>query len=762
MAGYGSARGLMAGACALALSACGGGGGGGGVQSTPAPALPPPVATPSPTPPPPAFDTAEYQRSTGLALANALPAYQAGGSGAGVTVAVIDSGVAAANAEFAGRLSPASTDVVGTRGVGDESGHGTAVSSVLLGARNDVGTHGVAFGATLLALRTDSIGSCTGAQGECSHSDNAIARALDIAVQQGARVANLSLGGDAPNTALRLAMQRATAAGMVLVISAGNDGAAQPDPFAAIATDSVIARNQIIIAGAYDAGRVIAEFSNRAGAASGFYLTALGSRVRAIDETGTSFLYSGTSFSAPHIAGATALLAQAFPNLTGAQIAQILFDSADDLGAAGTDAIYGRGGLNIGRAFAPRGGAALAGTAFSLTGGAALATLSPAMGDAVQRGLSAVMLDGFGRAYGIDLGSGIGVTAPSAMLGPILNQPVRGAGLAQGDAAFGLSLAAGRAGPGDADPAAYPGGRPDAGFARPLAGFVAGRISRRTALAAGFGQSGAALAARLDGHAEQGLLMARAPGDALGFDRRIASALGVSHRLAGLGLSLVAEQGDALRALPGDPRRPLDRAGYALVGLGAGRALGPVAFDARLSVMREAGSVLGGRFGAAFGGGGARTVFGDVGARWSPGPGWSLGAAARLGWTRMDGGGLVAEGAAFGSTAFALDLARTGLFAAGDRLALRVAQPLRVGLAGAGGIAVRLPTGYDYADGSTRFDWRRLNLTPDGREIAVEAGYAGRALGGSFGANLFWRRDPGHFVALGDDMGLVMRWQTGF
>mgnify|MGYP002780913034 CR=1 FL=1 len=254
-------------AAVIVLAGCGGGGGGGGaIQSTP---VPPPTAAPAPTPapaaaPPVVFETEEYRRSVGLAASNVLPAYRAGASGAGVTVAVIDSGIAQDNPEFAGRIAAASTDLVAGRGIADEGGHGTAVSSVLLGARNGSGTHGVAYGATLLALRTDTPGTCTGAAGDCTHNDGAIARALDIAVAQNARVANLSLGGSAPTPQLRAAMQRATAAGMVLVISAGNDSNPNPDGFALVATDLAIARNQIIIAGAIDADRALAEFSNRA------------------------------------------------------------------------------------------------------------------------------------------------------------------------------------------------------------------------------------------------------------------------------------------------------------------------------------------------------------------------------------------------------------------------------------------------------------------------------------------------------------------
>ena len=123
----------------MALAVLSGCGGGGGVSSAPPPApaptpTPVPTPTPTPTPPPVNFRPAEYTRSAGLELANAVPAYQAGATGAGVTAAVVDSGVNPNSPEFAGRISPASQDVAGTRGLGDDSGHGTAVSAVLLAA----------------------------------------------------------------------------------------------------------------------------------------------------------------------------------------------------------------------------------------------------------------------------------------------------------------------------------------------------------------------------------------------------------------------------------------------------------------------------------------------------------------------------------------------------------------------------------------------------------------------------------------------------
>jgi hypothetical protein len=741
----------------LALAGCGGGGG--TVNPLPPPPtptptpVPTPTPTPTPTPPPVNFRTPEYVRSNGLELANAIPAYQAGATGAGITAAVIDSGVNPNSPEFAGRLSPASQDVAASRGLGDDSGHGTAVSAVLLAAKNDSEIHGMAFGATLLALRTDTAGSCAT---DCTHSDSAIARALDIAVAQGARVANISLGGEAANLTLRNAIDRATAAGMVIVISAGNDSAANPTDLAQVAAEG-IARGQVIVVGAHDANRNIAGFSNRAGITANTYLTALGVGVRSFDQTGQAFLYDGTSFSAPYVAGAAALLAQAFPNLTGAEIVQLLFDSADDLGAAGVDPVYGRGGLDVGRAFAPRGATELAGSKVAVDLAGANATLSPAMGDAAQKAMGAIVLDSFSRAYAVDLGRSIRRAQPRSGLAATLGQSFRGASLSAGGAMVAVSIA-------DA-----PGGtavrrlmlsQNEAVRARATAGMIASRIDPRTSVAFGFGQSGASVAGQLTGRSEPAFLVARGPADALGFDRGDQRAATVRHSFGRLGITAGAESGDGLlyQDAPG-VRDPYVRSPYSLMSLAADRRFGPLRLSGGVTRLTEERTLLGAHFGPLFGNGASSTWFADLRADWRAGGGWSLAAAARQGWTHADASGLMSGGATIRSNAFSFDVSKAGVFGRDDEFGFRIGQPLRVA---SGGFGLRLPVSYDYESGAVGYAQQRLNLAPTGREIDLEASYARMLFGGRMDANLFWRRDPGNFAAAPDDLGAAFRWRVDF
>lgn len=754
----------------MALSACGGGGGGGGgiASAPPPPVVPTPPAPPPPAPPPPpppsaGFDTAEFRRSEGIAHANAVTAYENGATGAGVTAAVIDSGLATSIAEFNGRVSPASRDVAGNRGIGDVGGHGTSVTAVLAAARNDANIVGMAFDATILTLRTDEPGTCESEDG-CSHLTSDIAAAIDIAVQNDARVINISLGGGGAATpGMRAAVGRAARAGVVIVISAGNEGdtpdGANPDLLAQVALTNE-ANGHVIIAGSVDNGDAISEFSNRAGVGQSVYLAALGERVRSFDQNAQTFLYSGTSYSTPQIAGAVALLAQAFPNLSGREIVQLLFTSARDGGAAGDDPIYGQGILDLRAAFSPQGGTSVAGSAgaISLTGNG---TLSEPMGDAAQTGMGAIILDGFDRAFAVDLAQTVR-RAPSqrhlvhALGSRSTAQAVTSAGR---DAMIAVSIDAG-AGPAEVARLSLRG--EDAERARVAAGIAAARIDPDTTIAFGFSQGGDAVGAQLSGRVRPAFLVADSAYGARGFAGRTDTSFALRHRIGDTGVTVFGEQGDAYsladtyRTAFDDPYR---RSRYSLAGIAADRAFGGVRLDAAFSYASEEESVLGARFANGFGNPGSRSVFADAGVRYDAGNGWSFAADARHGWTLADATTGLIDGGTIRSYAFSADASKYGVFGDDDRLSFRLAQPLRVY---GGGLDLTLPTSYDYATLTPGYSETRFNLAPDGREIDAEAAY-GRALwGGWLSANLFYRRDPGHIDALRDDYGAAMRYTLGF
>lgn len=252
--------------------------------------------------------------------------------GAGVTIAVIDSGTGPhpdldANL-LAGRSMFAGQDVAGGTDVDDVKGHGSHVAGIAAAvAGNGIGGVGVAPAARILPIQV------LNAAGNGDGRD--VGRAIRFAVDSGARVINLSLGGDQESPSIASALQYAVSRDVLVVAAAGNGGASAPQKWPA-ADDLTIAVTAI------DQSGNPSGFSQR-----GAYidLAAPGSAVLSTARGQYEYL-SGTSMAAAFVSGVAALLFSALPTLGAAEARQILEATAVDAGATGRDEVYGAGILN--------------------------------------------------------------------------------------------------------------------------------------------------------------------------------------------------------------------------------------------------------------------------------------------------------------------------------------------------------------------------------------------------------------------------------
>lgn len=717
-----------------------------------------------------------------------MTAWTSGATGQGVTVGVIDSGFFETSAEFSGRIHPLSTDVTGNGRAltNPDDDHGTNVAVVALGGRNDSGTLGIAFNATLLGLRADRPGSCVDMsntdESGCRFTDTAIAAGVDRAILAGARVINISLGGSTPTTVLRQAVQRAAAAGIVIVVSAGNDGDGsdpdidpnQPNPFAQGLQTS--ASGLVIIAGSVTDQSAISGFSNRAGTFADSYLSALGSRVccdyvngvLAVDmrpEGNFVTLISGTSFASPQIAGAAALLAQAFPNLTGQQIVNLLLSTATDVGAAGTDATFGRGILNISRAFAPQGNTSIAGTGVALPLDRAAGVTSGPMGDAARRGGgAAIILDGYDRAYQAQLAQLLAPAGPRPQLAQALSLDQRSSAFSAAGSQIAVSI---RPGVGAANVLPLTLNGQDAAQSRALAASIITRLSPSRSIGFAVERGSEGLIASMTGRPGHAFLVAddadsaRLIGAYAGFGSAFRQAIAPAAAL-----TLSAETGDigavASRARLFDPRG-FDRAlpySHLRVTLDGRQQVAGAQLGYALSFGRldEAATVLGARFAPGLGGGSV-SYLADARATIDLGGGWAMAGQWREGWTHARNAGLARDGGAVRTRALAFDISKSGLFSSSDHLALRYAQPLRVR---SGALAFALPVDYDYATRSATNALVAVPLAPLGREEIVEAAWLAPLWGGQVRINAYVRQDPGHIADAPDDVGGAVRLFWGF
>ncbi|NCQ90497.1 MAG: S8 family serine peptidase [Microcystis aeruginosa LG13-03] len=276
----------------------------------------------------------------GVNLVNAPEAWASGYTGQGIVVAVLDTGVDRNHADLAGNIWTNAGEIAndgldndsngyvddvygwnfanGNNNTLDGNSHGTHVAGTIAAANNGFGATGVAYNSRIMPVKVLSDSG--------SGTYSGVAQGIRYAVDNGADVINMSLGGGSTDSAVQSALQYASSRGVIVVMAAGNEGAAQPGYPASSATSWGLA------VGAVDSSNQMASFSNRAGSNSSMsYVTAPGVQVYSTLPNGGYGFLSGTSMATPHVAGVVALMLSANPNLTDAQVRQIITTTAGNV-----------------------------------------------------------------------------------------------------------------------------------------------------------------------------------------------------------------------------------------------------------------------------------------------------------------------------------------------------------------------------------------------------------------------------------------------
>jgi subtilisin family serine protease len=279
-------------------------------------------------------------------------AWAAGHTGAGATVAVLDTGIDAGHPDLAGAVVGSADFTGNPAGVEDGNGHGTHVASTVTG-ENDT-YRGVAPDARLLVGKVlDDSGAGVESQ---------IIAGMEWAATSGADVVNMSLGSsvetDGTDLMSRELNRISRESGTLFVVAAGNSGPSEGS------IGSPGAADEALTVGAVDAQDGIADFSSR-GPRTGDGavkpdLTAPGVDIVAARSAGSALgepvgedhqRLSGTSMATPHVAGAAAILAGQHPDWTPQQLKAALVASARPGAGIPVDA-QGAGRVDVARAVA--------------------------------------------------------------------------------------------------------------------------------------------------------------------------------------------------------------------------------------------------------------------------------------------------------------------------------------------------------------------------------------------------------------------------
>jgi len=770
----------------LLASCSGGGGGGGNLQDNPSTGFLASVTEPSlPAVVSDWSGSQEYVNSTGLAQLRAAEGYarRSGGlpGGQGVRIAIIDSGIDVSHPDL-GNLASQSWSA------GDEAltsnSHATFVAGIA-GARrtqsddpNDI--HGLAYQATLVNFQT-SRPSVVEATGEVTFATGDLVEAIRTAsgldsnsAGVEADVLNLSLGGfstsDSTFAALRTAMRAAAAEDKIMVLAAGNEGldsdpdrSEQPIFPAAYADDSGIAGHAIVV-GNLTSTNQVAPSSNLCGDTKDYCLFAPGSNIRSTLPGGLYGVGSGTSFAAPYVSGAAAVVKAAFPGVSNTDVVDRLLLTAADLGPAGVDSTFGRGLLDLEAAMAPVGptgfpiGPTVDGPTVTVASSALRLGPGLQLGRSARERLGEVMtVDEMGFPFPIDLAANIEATP-------------RDSGLVSFVGHDGMSITSATL-----PKATIAAILPDADVQRlePLSSNIdrLGSDSREQRVPLSFNAdvtNDAQIFARLYGAAEPELGLEDGLLDRDGMFLQANSFLSPYNQwaddTAGAGFRLQpADNAEIALSMHtsiedgGGPSRSLQRL--------EAKIFGPANIEFRLGfgLVQEEGGFLGGSASGAFDqGSSAQSQFLTVSAL---GPltktiDWFGSYSRGQSSISSDDATLITDWSDAQSEAFGLGFIMRDVASDGDGLSIMVGQPLRQERVRA---TVSLPVAR-LPNGDVVRETDKIDLTPSAREIATEIGYRlplDEGGGHDLRAAGFLRLRPDHDRSRDPEagLGLVYRWR---
>ncbi len=277
---------------------------------------------------------AELSHTWGVERIGAGTAHTQGYTGAGVKVAVVDTGIDYTHPQLAPLYKGGYDFVNNDSDPKDDHGHGTHVAGTIAALRDGAGVVGAAPSIELYALKV------LAADGSGYMSD--IIAAMEWATAHGMAVTNSSLGTSAdPGSAFRAAYDAAAAAGVTNVAAAGNSYTRCTSYF--VDNVNYPARYESVLAvGAVDLNDARACFSSTGGTVE---FAAPGVSIVSTVTGGGEGAMSGTSMASPHVAGAAALLRGA--GASAAQTRELLRSTARDLGTKGRDVQYGYGLVQV-------------------------------------------------------------------------------------------------------------------------------------------------------------------------------------------------------------------------------------------------------------------------------------------------------------------------------------------------------------------------------------------------------------------------------